>query len=515
MFKKVSIVVALILILNIVLRLLPLQNYHFAFTWDQARDVIDLRRLVFGHHPLLVGPTTGLTGVFLGPFWYYLNAPLYILMRGDPVSLVVTEIIIYLSAGIFTYLHFKKFRPFNLILSFTFLFTPLYFHTTHYSLNPNLLPPFFLVIFVLLPEFTSKTIWQKFLFFGVLIGLSLQIEAAMAVMFFPVVFVYLFIHRLPWQKITSLTLGFLVTLIPQFLYELVHHFPMTRLLLNQFTGKQDYLTNKLSSSSKFLDLVSNYKQSLSFAFQIPWYIPAIFLSIFLVYLLKQRAEIPEKLKKVLQLMLLFFPLSFFFYLIYPFRIYLWYLHSLGIIYVFVCSLSIYIATKINNKSSVGFITGVLFFSFLFLHGTLWQINYVKENSFPSTNASSLNNRLAVINWIYQKANKQGFEVYTYSPAVYDLQSNYLFWWYGNQLGYRPNTVSFQKETSHYLPDNQLYWTNTLDLKPKHFTFLIFEPGTQPLYPKETWLTQFTDLCIQETKQFDFQTQASAYLPCHK
>src|SRR3989344_7066754 len=81
---------------NLLLRLLAIQNYNFAFTWDQARDLIDLRRLVFGYTPLLVGPTTGLTGVFVGPFWYYFNAPPFFLSRGDPSSVVIWLIASYL-----------------------------------------------------------------------------------------------------------------------------------------------------------------------------------------------------------------------------------------------------------------------------------------------------------------------------------------------------------------------------------------------------------------------------------
>src|SRR3989344_9620897 len=33
----------------------------------------------------LIGPVTGLPGIFLGPFYYYLIAPFYLLSRGDPL----------------------------------------------------------------------------------------------------------------------------------------------------------------------------------------------------------------------------------------------------------------------------------------------------------------------------------------------------------------------------------------------------------------------------------------------
>ncbi len=191
-----------LLLANLALRLLAITGYNFAFTWDQARDLIDLRRLVFGHHPLLVGPTTGLTGVFLGPFWYYLNSIGFWISGGNPASLIITEITAFLLSGIFIYRYLRKFPPFNFIFSLLFLFSPLYFHTTHYSLNPNLLPIFFLLIFLFLPGFNQKTKLVRFIFFGVFVGLGLQVEAAMAIIFIPFVLGFFFFNHL--KKINRL-----------------------------------------------------------------------------------------------------------------------------------------------------------------------------------------------------------------------------------------------------------------------------------------------------------------------
>src|SRR3989344_2390151 len=96
MSRKYLYLFLILLFFSFFLRLLAIANYNFAFTWDQARDLIDLRRLVFGHTPLLVGPTTGLTGVFVGPFWYYFNAPPFFLSQGDPSSVVIWLIASYL-----------------------------------------------------------------------------------------------------------------------------------------------------------------------------------------------------------------------------------------------------------------------------------------------------------------------------------------------------------------------------------------------------------------------------------
>ncbi len=501
---------SIFVLINLVLRFLAVANYHFAFTWDQARDLIDLRRLVFGHHPLLVGPTTGLTGVFLGPFWYYLNAPLYWIMKGNPLSLIITQILVFLYAGFFIFGYFNKHYPFNLIFSLLFIFSPLYFHTTHYSLNPNILPAFFLLVFSILPDLNNQTKQLSFLLFGLLLGLALQIEAAMAVMFIPFALIYLLLKHSSGKKLVLSFIGILITLIPQIMYELVHHFSMTRLVLNQVLGQQDYITNKLSFYSKIIDLTNNYKQSLLFTFQVPWYLSASALVLSVLFLFYQYHSIPQQLRTIFKLFLVFYPASFFFYLFYPFRIYLWYIHSFGVIYLFIFSLVIYLLKK---QYTVMRSFGVILFLFISIRGLSWQLHYIKQNNKPSTNSSNLANRLTIIDWIYQKANGQGFEVYTYSPAVYDLQTNYSFWWYGHKFGYYPNIVSFQKDSSHYLNDNQIYWKKSSTQKPSEFVFLILEEGNHPLYKKEDWQKQFENLCFQEKKSFDFAIQVDTYLTC--
>ncbi len=54
------------------------------FYYDQGRDGLVIWDLIHQGKMFLIGPTTGLAGVFLGPFYYYLIAPFYFLGKGDP-----------------------------------------------------------------------------------------------------------------------------------------------------------------------------------------------------------------------------------------------------------------------------------------------------------------------------------------------------------------------------------------------------------------------------------------------
>lgn len=56
-----------------------------AFHYDQGRDALIIWNLWHLKEIPFIGPTTGIAGIFRGPFYYYLIAPFYFLGKGDPV----------------------------------------------------------------------------------------------------------------------------------------------------------------------------------------------------------------------------------------------------------------------------------------------------------------------------------------------------------------------------------------------------------------------------------------------
>ena len=55
------------------------------FYFDQGRDALVIWDLWHKGKIFLIGPTTGIAGIFRGPFYYYLIAPFYLLGGGNPV----------------------------------------------------------------------------------------------------------------------------------------------------------------------------------------------------------------------------------------------------------------------------------------------------------------------------------------------------------------------------------------------------------------------------------------------
>jgi hypothetical protein len=55
------------------------------FYYDQGRDAMEVWELWHEGDLMLIGPTTGIAGIFRGPFYFYLIAPFYLISGGNPV----------------------------------------------------------------------------------------------------------------------------------------------------------------------------------------------------------------------------------------------------------------------------------------------------------------------------------------------------------------------------------------------------------------------------------------------
>src|SRR3990167_8398219 len=84
LITPLNILVGIILLSAFFLRVYRV-NEILGFYYDQGRDALVIWDLWHNGKFFLIGPTTGIAGIFRGPFYYYLIAPLYLIGRGDPV----------------------------------------------------------------------------------------------------------------------------------------------------------------------------------------------------------------------------------------------------------------------------------------------------------------------------------------------------------------------------------------------------------------------------------------------
>lgn len=202
---------------------------------------------------ILIGPRSGIGGVFHGPLWAYLNYPVYALSGGDPVAqgwfwIVLTGLFLLGSFFVVKDLFGKTPAYFYVVLMSLFFATQ-----TKYFIHEHGLiftAPF---LFWSLLKYTEK-FNPKFLILSVLLtGLIIQFGISMATLI-PIVFTYVFLFLLLKQKNKFYHLGlFIFLLIPLstfILFDLRHDF-------FQFKNIQIYLAGRATAPVDLPEFIAN------------------------------------------------------------------------------------------------------------------------------------------------------------------------------------------------------------------------------------------------------------------
>ena len=231
--KFIYFLLSVILICSFFVRAYRTQDL-LRFYFDQGRDALVIWELWHGGRPFLIGPVTGLAGIFLGPFYYYLIAPFYLIGGGSPVFPVI--FLAFLStlaiAVVFLLGWQMQSRVTGLIAATIAGFSYYLVMAGRWLANPT---PLFLTSVLLLTAMwklvEGKVKNSHLLWFAValLIGVSLHFEAASAIFYIPMAaafYCYLYFTNkkvLPGRTVFIIsTLIFLATLLPQIVFNFRH-----------------------------------------------------------------------------------------------------------------------------------------------------------------------------------------------------------------------------------------------------------------------------------------------------
>ena len=218
-------------------------NERLYFIYDQGRDALKLKEMLAGDLTL-VGPTTGLSGFFLGPLWYYLGLPGFFITSGNPYLLAVWFILLALMAIPGWWMVSQRlFSPTWALLSFALLtLVPGSIHWGTFIWNPLISIP--LLTYTLYAFFKAQTS-RAFLILGFfLLALILQSEFAYAI--FLIVPLWLLIpwirQEINWRDFLGTSIAIGVTFIPQFVFELRNNFLLVNQLLKGTAQNPDSIT---------------------------------------------------------------------------------------------------------------------------------------------------------------------------------------------------------------------------------------------------------------------------------
>ncbi|MFV1917674.1 MAG: ArnT family glycosyltransferase, partial [Patescibacteria group bacterium] len=238
------ILLAAILLLALFVRVYRIEEY-LGFYYDQGRDALVIWKFWHEGRPFLIGPVTGLAGIFLGPLYYYLIAPFYLIGGGNPVA--PTLFLASLSAVAIFSLYFLgcKFysRATGLIAATIGAFSYELVKAGRWLANPT---PILLTSMLLLWSMWGIVTYERkvtgpkglgpggwWMSIALLVGISLQLEAASAVFYLPMILVFAVWQRkkLPDKKILLISIVvFLATFLPQIAFNFRHE----NILFNNF-----------------------------------------------------------------------------------------------------------------------------------------------------------------------------------------------------------------------------------------------------------------------------------------
>lgn len=402
------------------------------FYYDQGRDALVIWKLWNEGRPFLIGPITGLAGIFLGPFYYYLIAPFYLIGGGNPVYPAVFLAFLTICGVFMLYYLGWKFqdRTTGIIAAIIGSFSYYLILAGRWLSNPTpimLTSMLFLYSLWKIVKTKNKYWW---VIASLLIGISLQLESASAVFYLPVLVVLAVWQRkrIPGLK-TILYSGmvFFVTLVPQILFNFRHE----NLIFNNFVR---IIFEEKSFRHDFwevLDVRLNYFWQVFYSkIFMERKDLTLYFSVASVTALLSKIKSKEEFHPV-KLLLIFITVPMIGYILFQGNfgnIYDYYMTGYYFPLVLLFSLGLGIAWK----KFLGKILVVIFFIFFI------NINFKATKNYLSAGVDgphhiTLGNELQAVNWIYEDAvDLDSFKVDVYVPPVIPHSYDYLFLWQGHK-----------------------------------------------------------------------------------
>ncbi|MDP3994319.1 MAG: glycosyltransferase family 39 protein [bacterium] len=433
--KPVYLILTLLLILAFVIRIYNIDRL-LGFYFDQGRDALVIWDFWHKGKLFLIGPTTGLAGIFRAPFYYYLIAPFYLIGEGNPlfpsVFLIFTSVmaifLIYclgakiqdratgIIAAILTALSF------NIVMASRWLSNP----------TPMLLLSMILVWAMFKVSEGKDWGWP---IIAVVFGLSLfSFGSAGELFYFPAILIFLIITVLRQgyggqsslnNKVVfiSATL-FILTFLPLVIFDIKHDGILRNNILNTFVGEKSFT---LPSLSLFESRNKSYYDIFStklFHIRGKKEIMALW-GLLLSFILFLPGFIKNKKIKIILLLLISPLIGLYFYQGNHMVLYDYYMTGYYLIFILLVAV---VLGKIWSYK-LGMIV-VIYFIYLFIANNLNVLNYKLNDKSNSPGSVALVNQLESVDWVISSAEAKGeiFNVDVYVPPVISYSYDYLFLW---------------------------------------------------------------------------------------
>lgn len=414
------------------------QNWLLGFYYDQGRDAQMAADIISGTNFPAIGPTTGIEGLFLGPFWYYLITPGYFIGGGSPAT--ASYFVVFIESLTIPLIYVLLSRYWSkgpaLLASFFWAFSHYLIRSSRWFSNPTPIPFFAVLIILISLEITQKHRYKLFPWLLLSLSLSLQLEAASAVFFIPTLILFFFtdptvIKKIPSKHYLTSLLFFSLPFLPLLAFELKNKFLITGNFVKFLTGASNTHTGRswaIPSFSFAIDRICQYYQI--FFSKLDTNLSStslIFLAAFLTlspFIIKHYRS--DQLIKML-LLWLFLPLFLLLFFVGNYgNLYDYYLTGFFPAFIMLFAIILFPGKKVKVYLLVPTIL-------LFAIGNVVHIkNYLIAGVDGPTHIT-LGNEIQAVSTICQLAKKEtDFNIAIYVPPVIPHAYNYLFSWYQRQ-----------------------------------------------------------------------------------
>jgi hypothetical protein len=444
------------LILSLLIRFWNFDDAMY-FIYDVGRDAIVLREMAGGDIKL-IGATTGLPGLFLGPLWYYAGLPGYFLSSGNPYGIQLWYIALASLALPLYWLVSKRLFGagfFAALAAILLSITPGGMTGTNFVWNVMLSLPLVTgaLWFLAKSREHSTNVYWGFFF----LALTLQSEFAYAVFFVTTLWFLIPYLRGKFEWKTMLvTLGVIgITLIPQGLFELKTGFSMTKSLfagMNQTgtTVPQSYLWQHRpqqlwNATRPFFVRGDFYPEIVVGGLVFFWLVAALFILL--------KGDFPWKLVLLLAL------LPYGFYMFWGGNYGFFFDYYITPHFIFLTLLVVYGMQQLVLLFRPFIVVPLCFVALLLIHSYVHLSGVIL---FPQNNAGLkvMEQSIArLFEWSKSdNTNQAVFRIYTRNLATENY--DYLIWWYAKEHSLpHPLTVVSATDTYRYIlfePDEHTF-----------------------------------------------------------
>lgn len=427
----------IILLINSLFKIPINGQGFFAFTYDQGRDLLKVAQIIFDHHLTLIGATTGLQGVFYGPWWYYFLSPILFLSDGNPQGVANFFGFLSILTIVFLYILLKKITNSPLLafsLAFvastsgSWMFAPTIIWNT--SLTPILLIAFFYFIDKIINTRQSTSLY--FFLLGAITFLIMDSELPFGLMLSLYLLIAVFLFRKIFYKKQLLLsiLGLAIILLPRIVFDIRHNFLISRSIISYLIEPKIY-GDQIPMVQRFWYRVDLYWGVFSQAFtennKFVGLLFLIILGVITVFILKDR-KIRTKMRNdiLLKFSLLLCIFSLLFFTLYKDVVWNYYLIGIPTLLIIIIAKIFSYAFKVE-KLKLGM---------SILIGLLVVLNFTKGLSSPfkitwQGDGATYRNQKMIMDYILGQK-PHDYSYYAYTPAIFDYPFEYLFYWYAKK-----------------------------------------------------------------------------------